>query len=142
MLSTRPLDPDSGSQCTHHYALQMAVAAKVSGETNEMFQNELMLILHHSPSLLQPPAGQSGECIGCQSPDPVVESEAQVMSMSHWPQQHLPVTSELSIRFSYWQSGVPSGAAQRLRCEGCRGGHSGRIEKNQKRIVLDKTALV
>ena len=32
MLTTRPLDPDSGSQCTPHFALQKAVAAKVIGE--------------------------------------------------------------------------------------------------------------
>ena len=29
---TRPLEPDSGSQCTPHFALQKAVAVKVSGE--------------------------------------------------------------------------------------------------------------
>ena len=29
---TRPLDLDFGSQCTHHFALQKAVAAKVSGD--------------------------------------------------------------------------------------------------------------
>ena len=32
VLPTQPLDPDSGNQCTQHNALQMAVAAKVSGE--------------------------------------------------------------------------------------------------------------
>ena len=32
VLPTRSLDPDSGSQCTPHFALQKAVALKVSGE--------------------------------------------------------------------------------------------------------------
>ena len=31
MLPTRPLDPDSGSQCTQRFALKKAVAVKVSG---------------------------------------------------------------------------------------------------------------
>ena len=58
------------------------------------------LSLYHSPSLPQPSAGQSGEYIGCQSPDPVVELGAQVTSTSHWPQQQLPVSPWLSMRFS------------------------------------------
>ena len=97
----------------------------------------------YSPSLPQPSAGQSVECIGCQNPDPVVESGAQVMSMSHWPQQQLTVSPlELAMKFSNWQSWVP-GAAQRWPGEGGRGGHSGWVEKiSQNRIVLDKTALV
>ena len=41
-----------------------------------------------SPSVPQPSEGQRGEYIGCQSPDPVMESGAQVIaSDSHRPQQ-------------------------------------------------------
>ena len=54
--------------------------------------NCFTLSLHHSPSLPQPLVGQSIVCFGCQSPDPLVESGAQVMSMSHWPQQQLPAS--------------------------------------------------
>ena len=55
------------------------------------------LSLYHSPSLPQPSSGQSVECIGCQSPNPVVELGAQAMSTSHWPQQHLETNGDCSV---------------------------------------------
>ena len=74
--------------------------------------------LHNSPSLPQPFVGQRVECIGFQTPDPVVESRTQDMSRSHLPQQHSPArlrpsaTSRpscprLSMIFSLWQSRAP-----------------------------------
>ena len=56
------------------------------------------------------------------------------MSMSHWPQQQLTVPPELAMKFSYWQSWVPTGAAQRWPGEGGRGGHSGWVEKNKSKL--------
>ena len=51
--------------------------------------NLIYLKLSYLPMAPQPPLGHLGGCIGCQSPEPVVESTAQVMSMSHSSQQQL-----------------------------------------------------
>ena len=85
--------------------------------------------LRHSPSLPQS-SGQSGECLGCQSPDPVVESGAQVIvSVSQRPQQHLETNGDCSVPplppSSYLQSRAPAGATQGWPGVGGRGGQSG-----------------
>ena len=53
-----------------------------------------MPIFSNQPSVPQPSAGQSGEFINCQDPDPVIESGAQVLSASHRPQQQLMIKGE------------------------------------------------
>ena len=65
---------------------------------------------YHLPLIApQPFLGQSDECIGCQSPE---ESEAQVMSTSHWSQQQWTVPPWLSMWFLYGQSRAPESWVQ------------------------------
>ena len=58
--------------------------------------------LHHSPLLPQPSAGQS-ESIGCQSPDPVVESRTQAR-LSQCGSGHRPQQQWSLWKYSYLQS--------------------------------------
>ena len=108
----------------HFYELRLVEVVRIvarvvwRGDITCGFQDELKIIFHHSPSLPQPSAGQSGECIGCQSPAPVIESRTQVIvSVSQRPQQHWETNGDCSVppllSSSYWQSWIPAGAKQR-----------------------------
>ena len=75
-----------------HLTIKKSTLAKT--QSSAFCQNKLEGLVRSSefsPSLPQPPTGQSLECVCCQSPDPVIESKAQVKSVSHRPQQQLPM---------------------------------------------------
>ena len=85
--------------------------------------------IYFLPSLPQPSVGQIIGYFGCQSPDPVLESRAQVTSMSHWPQQQLPTKTSLPNKLSYSQSRDPG------RVQGCPGVGGMGVEQNDPRSI-------